>query len=270
MATDATGTPTTKGIPKFNTAVDSPTGKGVNAMMDSIDTLLDSYQQNPAGIATGEASVWNGSAWARSSVTRLTTVRPQDLGQDGAVTGQPLVWDGSKWAPGSTVLDRLVTDATFASSTAENTLYTKTVAANTLGSTRFIRLTLWGLASTNAGTDTDRLRVKWGGTTVVDTGAVQINSGGGISGRAWKMMVYIQADNATNAQTIETDMLLTYSAANPTTGTGGIGNNAWGFNIKNTDTKDTTSAQDVVLTWQHGTNSANCSVTIHSAIMELI
>lgn len=40
MATDATGTPTTLGIPKFNTAADPPSGKGFNATMDALDTLL--------------------------------------------------------------------------------------------------------------------------------------------------------------------------------------------------------------------------------------
>jgi hypothetical protein len=41
MATDATGTPTTNyAIPKFNTAVDSPSGLGSNAQMDAIDTVL--------------------------------------------------------------------------------------------------------------------------------------------------------------------------------------------------------------------------------------
>lgn len=40
MAQDATGTPTSKGIPKYNTAVDAPSGKGFNAAMDAIDTLL--------------------------------------------------------------------------------------------------------------------------------------------------------------------------------------------------------------------------------------
>jgi len=41
MAQDATGTPTPKGIPKFNTAVDAPSGKGFNAAMDVIDGLLN-------------------------------------------------------------------------------------------------------------------------------------------------------------------------------------------------------------------------------------
>ena len=71
MAQDATGTPTAKGIPKFNTAVDAPSGKGFNAGMDAIDTLLDSYAAKPSGIVSGEVPVWNGSAWVRSSVTRI-------------------------------------------------------------------------------------------------------------------------------------------------------------------------------------------------------
>lgn len=40
MAIDATGTPTSQGIPKFNTAVDAPSGKGGNAQMDAIDALV--------------------------------------------------------------------------------------------------------------------------------------------------------------------------------------------------------------------------------------
>jgi hypothetical protein len=71
VATDATGTPTAKGIPKYNTANDAPSGLGFNAAMDAIDTLLDSYVGKPSGIVSGEAVVWNGSAWVRSSVTRI-------------------------------------------------------------------------------------------------------------------------------------------------------------------------------------------------------
>lgn len=40
MATDATGTPTAKGIPKYDPANDAPSGLGFNAAMDAIDTLL--------------------------------------------------------------------------------------------------------------------------------------------------------------------------------------------------------------------------------------
>lgn len=40
MATDATGTPTSLGIPKYNTAGNPPSGKGFNAAMDVLDGLL--------------------------------------------------------------------------------------------------------------------------------------------------------------------------------------------------------------------------------------
>lgn len=51
MATDATGTPTSRGIPKYNTAVDAPSGKGFNAAMDVIDGLvpLSRVRKNSTG-----------------------------------------------------------------------------------------------------------------------------------------------------------------------------------------------------------------------------
>lgn len=74
MSANATGTPTTNfSIPKFNTASDAPNGKGVNEMMDALDSLLASgaFATKPAGIASGEVPVWNGTTWVRSSVTPI-------------------------------------------------------------------------------------------------------------------------------------------------------------------------------------------------------
>lgn len=79
MALDATGTPTSPdSIPKYNTAVDPPSGKGFNAAMDAIQvalsartTALAGKVDIPAAMASGEAVVWNGAAWVRSSVTRI-------------------------------------------------------------------------------------------------------------------------------------------------------------------------------------------------------
>lgn len=76
MATDATGTPTTHfSLPKFATGADAPSGKGGNAQMDAIDAALYTVQtgsiSTPAGIVSGEAAVWNGTTWVRSTVTKL-------------------------------------------------------------------------------------------------------------------------------------------------------------------------------------------------------
>lgn len=71
MAQDATGTPTSLGIPTYNTQVDAPSGKGFNAAMAAIDALIAAAPSKPAGIVSGEVPVWNGSTWVRSSVTNI-------------------------------------------------------------------------------------------------------------------------------------------------------------------------------------------------------
>lgn len=52
MATDATGTPTPLGIPKYNTAGDPPSGKGFNATMDSIDSIVTTLLAAKAPLAS--------------------------------------------------------------------------------------------------------------------------------------------------------------------------------------------------------------------------
>lgn len=54
MATDATGTPSTLGIPKYNTSADSPSGKGLNAIVDSIDTLIAARIAKTLTTTTGD------------------------------------------------------------------------------------------------------------------------------------------------------------------------------------------------------------------------
>lgn len=101
MATDATGTPTAKGIPKFNTAVDPASGKGTNAMMDAIDLLFDGYAAKPSGIVSGEVPVWNGSTWVRSSVTRIGA---SSLGSGSPSSSTFLRGDGTWAAAGSATI----------------------------------------------------------------------------------------------------------------------------------------------------------------------
>ena len=103
MATDATGAPTPLGIPKFNTSADAPSGLGSNAQMDSIDALLAARVVKPTGIASGEAAVWNGTGWDRSSTTKITANGLTGLGS--LVTGvvvsganTDLAWSGGSAA----------------------------------------------------------------------------------------------------------------------------------------------------------------------------
>ena len=94
MATDATGTPTALGIPKFNTSVDSPSGLGSNAQMDAIDALIQantgfqgagitikankliSTDANPAYQVKGDGTI----SWGAGGASAVDTV----LGRTGA------------------------------------------------------------------------------------------------------------------------------------------------------------------------------------------
>lgn len=97
MATDATGTPTSLGIPKYNTAVDAPSGKGLNAIVDAIDALEASRVTKPSGIVSGEVPVWNGTSWVRSTTTNIG---PTSLGSGTPDNTKFLRGDGSWQAAG--------------------------------------------------------------------------------------------------------------------------------------------------------------------------
>jgi hypothetical protein len=107
LATDATGAPTPLGIPKFNTSADAPSGLGSNAQMDSIDALIAARVSKPTGIASGEVPVWNGTAFVRSSTTKINASNIADgiaasqiAGYPGSVSTKYLSADGTFSIPG--------------------------------------------------------------------------------------------------------------------------------------------------------------------------
>lgn len=104
MATDATGTPTSLGIPKFDVTNDAPSGLGSNAQMDSIDGLLAQTPRSGsiAGIAVGSVPVWNGTAWVKPSGTPDGTKFLRDDGTWaglGTFSNHTPVWTSSGTAP---------------------------------------------------------------------------------------------------------------------------------------------------------------------------
>lgn len=91
MATDATGTPSANyGIPKFNTVTDAPSGKGSNAIVDAIDSVIPFAKSLVT--TKGDLVVVTASAtYARLAV-----------GADGtALTADSASAGGVKWAAAS-------------------------------------------------------------------------------------------------------------------------------------------------------------------------
>ena len=72
MPTDLTGTPTALGIGTYNVDADEPSGLGFNEAMAQIDALIQGRIATPAGVATGEVPVWNGTSWVRSSTLGMS------------------------------------------------------------------------------------------------------------------------------------------------------------------------------------------------------
>lgn len=79
MPTDATGTPTSLGIPTYNTSVDAPSGLGFNAAMASIDALI-AARQLPTATGSNKVPVWTGASWVAQTVPPAA-VTPGSAGQ---------------------------------------------------------------------------------------------------------------------------------------------------------------------------------------------
>ena len=100
MATDATGTPSTVfAFPKYNPDVDSPSGLGLNAIVDDIDSKLNArFVFTTEAKNTNEVPVWNGTAWTWEKV------KAANVNSEAAPNGQVLTANGSggaSWAASS-------------------------------------------------------------------------------------------------------------------------------------------------------------------------
>lgn len=112
MPTDATGTPTPLGIPKYNPNVDAPSGLGFNAAMDAIDTLIAARATEadltaleaevagkmtaPSAPAAGDVPVWDGTAWVKSSATQMALAGLADGSAGDILAMVAGAWAGSK------------------------------------------------------------------------------------------------------------------------------------------------------------------------------
>jgi hypothetical protein len=100
LATDATGTPTSPdGIPKYNTGVDSPSGKGLNAIVDAIQTALNG-RVGLTGPANFDVPIYDSgtSSWKRSGTDakKIQVSHLQPSGTNGFVL--TTVGGASAWA----------------------------------------------------------------------------------------------------------------------------------------------------------------------------
>lgn len=298
MATDATGTPTSPdNIPTYNTAVDNPSGKGSNAQMAAIQTALSARVSAPTGIVSGEAMIWNGTTWARSSVTKLTASNIANGIAASQLSGYPsngaqfLAGDGTWKAAGSTTY-RKTTAKTVNNTVAETDLLNGeiTIGAGVMGANSVLRLTATGDGVFNGNITSPQWKLKLGATTLIDTGALSWQTMG-TNRLGWKLVVEIFNLGATNSQWI--NFLLkgsadylgngTFTNSRPTgfvTGEGAY--SAWG-NVTgstkgalyeaeggNAGAVDMTGAQSLVFSVINGFAGVSYETKLYGAVVEII
>jgi hypothetical protein len=170
------------------------------------------------------------------------------------------------------VLTRLTTPVDVVSSTTETTLFTYTVPANVMGTTRRLRLELGGDYLNNSGlilTTSETVRIKFGGTTIwEDTGKLHANSS---NRKPWFMRINVTNLGATNLQGLGGTILLGGSPS--TTGIGEYSDDEVDAStaIGNTGIAiDTTATAVLAVTVQHGQADANISYRVNSGTLELV
>lgn len=185
-------------------------------------------------------------------------------------------WRGDgTWSPasgsgvgGSYVFNRQVNQSV-GNTTTETALYSVSVPANTLGTANTLRVRLVGTFKNTAGsTDFINFRVKYGATTLYDTGA------GGWSSQATSNAYWLDLDlgnlGATNSQGVGITMGVGTNSQ-PTTGVSQIDANGrtWGVGY-GTSAEDSTTTLTFQITVQHSITNANAVVTAAIATAELL
>lgn len=253
MAVDATGTPSPLGIPKYNTGSDPPSGKGLNAIVDALDTLIAARVTKPSGGTTGDVPVWNSG----SSIWQWPT---------GSRNGSKFLRDDGAWAtPVTATVYRAGGTQTVASTTSATSILSQSIPGNTITAVGgVIRIKIPAFLAVASGESFTYI-ISLGGTTIGSW-----NVGGiGVGNFMYSLEATI-INLASNAQYLigSTPVLSTTRAATTT-----------GFTVASTyhwasvdagTTVDTTATQTLDVSVQHSVSNAGNIYTRKGWIVEIV
>jgi hypothetical protein len=259
LATDATGTPTSPdNIPKYNTAVDAPSGKGFNAAMDALQTALTARISKPSTPSTNDALIWNGTTWVNQALAnaQIATGAAIAVAKLAAGSnGQVLTTTGGvpTWGNAGQTIFRLGAPTQILNSVTETALWTQAVAGNTIGTTGLLRVTcIFDFNNaTGAGANTI-IRFKFGGTTMYQFTLTNTTTGTD----TWFEAIFILMNrNAANSNAVR--------------GWTDVGTQAV-TQMAAVQTIDTTASQNLVVSAQNSAAQTTSGTTLHQAIAEVI
>lgn len=245
--------------------------------------ILQSNGTIPAWVANPSAA--NGSTTVAGIFEAATTAQVTAgtaVGETGAnlvVTPDALaastpVFNGSGITniPGTKVVN-VTTNVVIASSTADNTLVTQSIAGGTLGITGAIRVRLY-FSALNISYSTPQsvnFRLKYGGTTLCSSSFATSATYGAATGYVGFVECYVMGSGATNTQEGNVFCMFSSSASNIGNAAGTpSGYNSTVSNATGTSAVDSTSAQTLVVTAQFSNSGVNDNLTMTHAVIEKI
>ncbi len=228
----------------------------------------DSYVSlSQAGIKLWGPSSSENIHIATSGAARLGKAGPTAIFIDAAGT-VTVPWAALPGRPAFFV-DQMTGGANINNSAAETTIGTVTIPAGIMESDRSVRFDLVGYftnALASPGATTVRIRIKFGGTTYYDATSVSIAQSA--VSRAFRLQGRVQ--NTTNASTQVLSGEVSLGGVDATVaGTGGLGPALFAAPIQGFPSKDTASAQVLLVTAQLGTADANISLVTFDGMVTL-
>jgi hypothetical protein len=209
---------------------------------------------------------------------------PSKITQEGATTNQTLVWNGTIWVPTNitaipgavSVYDRVTTAVDVQNSSSETSVYTKTITGNDMSTNRTLRCRIAGdYLHNNVPGDTIRVKIKFGGTIIWDSGANPMLSTTSANRHPWFFYFELTNLGATNSQWLDGFIQTQIgSGAVPTVGLGswpiGDASELSPISTNGPATIDTTTNQTLDVTVQWSAVSVNDSWRMRKALLELV
>lgn len=222
----------------------------------------------------------NGSSWDDASGNPMTTAG--DLiygGSSGLPTrlaagaSKTLLQGGTvpAWVTGSQVLFVQTADATLTANTAETTILgtgvgSKTLAANALIAGSTLRIKAYGYYTVTATGDTGaRLKVKFGSTIILDSGAAALVPNNVDTNEHWELDAVITCRTTGGTGTVMAQGKVLWKRD---LNSSGFETDAWKLQSTATVTIDTTTTNVMDVTFDWPSSSANYSITTTNATIE--
>ena len=248
-------------------AVTGSVSKVTNLDADLLDGQEGSYYTNAANLASGVAPVARIVA-ADPGADRLVFWDDSESALAFLTPGSGLTISTTNITAAATqnyLLDKRLDDIAADDTVAETTLYTFDMPANTLGTTRALKLTMFGeISNVSVGSATWTPKITFGGSTVATGTSAGINAS--VDDIGWRIECYIAPNAATNSQRAHTIWWHGGTdAASATFTSQAVPYQAYTNGL----TVDTTAQVTIAFTATMST-ATDMTVTMYAALLELI